>query len=102
MSPDAEKVLQGARALPAVEQIEVIAALIAGLDEDSPASFDEAWLGEIHRRSAEYDGGGVTPVPWEAVKARLARESAKLDPAMEQALADHRLMDDFGPSEEKA
>src|SRR5690348_17080578 len=71
MSPDAEKVLQTALALPAGEQVRLIEALIAALDQADPQPLDDAWMTEIQRRSAEYDAGKVTPVPWSMVRTSL-------------------------------
>ncbi len=68
MSPNTEQVLQVAQALPSVEQVELIEALIAGLDETDPQPLDDAWMAVIQRRSAEYDAGKVTPIPWSVVR----------------------------------
>jgi len=70
MSPGTEQVLQTALALPAAEQVALIEALIAELDQADPQPLDDAWMDEIRRRSAEYDAGKVTPIPWSAVRDR--------------------------------
>jgi putative addiction module component (TIGR02574 family) len=70
MSPAAEQILQTALALPAGEQVELIEALIAALDEVDPQPLDATWMAEIQRRSAEYDAGKVTPIPWSVVRER--------------------------------
>jgi putative addiction module component (TIGR02574 family) len=70
MGPATEQVLQTALALPADEQIELIEALIAALDEAKPQPLDDAWLAEIQRRSAEYDAGHVTAIPWSVIRER--------------------------------
>jgi putative addiction module component (TIGR02574 family) len=70
MSPVAEQVLQTALALSTGEQVELIEALIAALDEADPQPLGGAWMAEIQRRSAEYDAGKVTPVPWSVVRER--------------------------------
>jgi putative addiction module component (TIGR02574 family) len=70
MSPAAEQVLQTALALPAGEPVELIEALIAAFDEVDPQPLDAAWMTEIQRRSAEYDAGKVTPIPWSVVRER--------------------------------
>jgi putative addiction module component (TIGR02574 family) len=74
MSPNTEQVLQSALTLPAVEQVELIEALIAALDETDPQLLDDPWMVEIQRRSVEYDAGGVTPVPWSVVRDRARGE----------------------------
>lgn len=70
MTPTVEQVLQDALALPGPEQLELIDALIAAQDEADPQPLDEKWLAEIKRRSAEYDAGKITPIPWEVVRDR--------------------------------
>lgn len=70
MSPGTAELLQIAQSLPAGEQVELIGALIAGLDAADPRPLDDAWREEIRRRSAEYDAGGVTPIPWDVVRAK--------------------------------
>lgn len=69
MSPTAEQVFQAALSLAAPEQLELIEALIAELDQADPQPLDDAWIAEIQRRSAEYDAGKVTPIPWSVVRA---------------------------------
>jgi len=68
MTPNTQEVLNSAKALPAEAQLELIEALIAGLDEADPEPLDEASMTEIQQRSAEYDAGLVHPVPWSAVR----------------------------------
>jgi putative addiction module component (TIGR02574 family) len=70
MSPSTEQVLQAALSLPSAEQVELIEALIAAQDEADPQPLDEAWMAEIHRRSAEFDAGKATPIPWSVVRER--------------------------------
>lgn len=70
MSPGTEQVLQTALSLPSADQVELIEALIAAQDEADPQPLDDAWMAEIHRRSAEYDAGKATPVPWSVVRER--------------------------------
>ena len=76
MTPNTQEVLKSAKALPAEAQLELIEALIAGLDEAVPEALDEAALAEIQRRSAEYDAGLVQPVPWSAVRRGARRGEA--------------------------
>jgi len=77
MSPITRELLESARALPSAAQVELIEALIAGLDEVDPEPLDEATMAEIQRRSAEYDAGQVQPIPWSEVRARPRRESSR-------------------------
>jgi putative addiction module component (TIGR02574 family) len=76
MSPNTQEVLETAQALPTAAQVELIEALIAGLDETDPEPLDQAWMAEIQRRSADFDGGRVQPVPWSEVRDRARRGKA--------------------------
>jgi putative addiction module component (TIGR02574 family) len=70
MSPSTERLLESALALPVAEQVELIEALVAAMDQAHPQPLDEACMTEIRRRSAEYDAGKVTPIPWSVVRER--------------------------------
>jgi putative addiction module component (TIGR02574 family) len=74
MSQGVEKILQAAMALPDQEQLQLVAALLAAVDERGLRPFDDSWLAEIQRRSAEFDAGGIKPIPWSEVKERTHRE----------------------------
>jgi putative addiction module component (TIGR02574 family) len=71
VTPSIEQLFQAAQSLPEADQVELIDALITALDEAKPHPRDAAWLQEIQRRSAEYDAGQVTPIPWAEVRTRL-------------------------------
>ncbi len=73
MSPHTQEVLETAQALPTAAQVELIEALIAGLDEADPEPLDDAWMAEIQRRSAHFDAGQVQPIPWSEVRDRVRR-----------------------------
>src|SRR5262249_23298123 len=70
MSPTTEQILQAALALPDEEQLQLIEALLAALDHGGGRPFDDRWMTEIRRRSAEIDAGTAQPVPWLQVKQR--------------------------------
>ena len=70
MSPNTEQVLQSAQSLPPAEQVELIEALITAQDEADPQPLDDAWMAEIQRRSADFDDGKATPIPWAMVRER--------------------------------
>jgi putative addiction module component (TIGR02574 family) len=70
MSLSTEQVLQTALLLPSGDQVELIEALIAAQDEADPQPLDDAWMTEIQRRSAEFDAGKTTPIPWSVVRDR--------------------------------
>ena len=75
MSQGVQQLLQAALALSDEEQLQLVAALVAAVDERGLRPFDDSWLEEIRRRSAEYDAGGVQPSPWAEVKERARRGS---------------------------
>lgn len=68
MSQNVDQLLQAALALPDEEQLQLVAALVAAVDERGLRPFDDFWLEEIRRRSAEYDAGSVQAIPWAEVK----------------------------------
>jgi putative addiction module component (TIGR02574 family) len=70
-----DQLLQAALRLPDEEQLQLVSALLAAVEERGLRPFDDAWLEEARRRSAEYDAGAVRPVPWAEVKER-ARQKA--------------------------
>lgn len=71
MSTQYQDVLQAAMSLPEADRIELVDTLIASFEADKALPFDDAWLGEIQRRSAEYDAGVVEAAPWSVVKERV-------------------------------
>ncbi len=73
MSQGVQQHFQAALALSDEEQLQLVAALVAAVDERGLRPFDDSWLEEIRRRSAEYDAGGVQPIPWAEVKERARR-----------------------------
>jgi putative addiction module component (TIGR02574 family) len=70
MSQSVDQLLQAALALPDEEQLRLVAALVAAVDERGLRPFEDSWLTEIQRRSAEYDSGAVQAIPWGDVKQR--------------------------------
>lgn len=79
MTQAVHQLLESALALPDEEQLQLVAALLAAVDERGLRPFDDSWLAEIQRRSAEYDAGAVQPIPWAEVKERARREAARVD-----------------------
>ena len=73
MNRGAQEVLDAALALSDGEQLQLIAALVASVDERSLLPPDESWREEVRRGSDEYDAGGVTPISWTEVKERARR-----------------------------
>jgi putative addiction module component (TIGR02574 family) len=71
MSDVTEQLLQSVLALPQDERLQFVEALVAECDRDLARPFDEAWLVEIQRRSAEIDAGQAILSPWPEVKQRV-------------------------------
>ena len=74
MGQGVQELFQAALELSDEEQLQLVAALVAAVDERGLHPFDDSWLEEIQRRSAEYDDGAVKPIPWAEVKDRARRE----------------------------
>jgi putative addiction module component (TIGR02574 family) len=72
-----EQLLQAALKLPDEEQLQLVSALTAAVEERGLRPFDDTWLEEIRRRSAEYDAGGVQPIPWAEVKERARQRKSR-------------------------
>jgi putative addiction module component (TIGR02574 family) len=70
MTQKVDELLQAALALPDDEQLQLVAALNAAVEERGLQPLDDRWLEEIRRRSDEYDAGQVQPIPWSVVKER--------------------------------
>jgi putative addiction module component (TIGR02574 family) len=74
MSAAAQKVLESALGLPAEDREQIADALWDSLEHgDDEASVEKAWEAEIARRSKEIDEGKAELVPWEDVKAKIAK-----------------------------
>ena len=70
MSPDAQRLLDEARQLPAREREWLAEALL--IDEGASASeVESTWDAEIKRRIDEIDAGTVKMIPAEKVLARM-------------------------------
>jgi putative addiction module component (TIGR02574 family) len=74
MTQTVQQLLQSALSLPDEEQLQLLAAFLAAVDERGLRPFDDRWLAEIQRRSAEFDAGAVKPIPWSEVKEQIRRE----------------------------
>jgi putative addiction module component (TIGR02574 family) len=78
MTQSVDQLLQQALALSDDEQLQLVAALVAAVDERGPRPFDDSWLEVIRRRSDEFDAELVQPIPWSKVNARArSRETAR-------------------------
>jgi putative addiction module component (TIGR02574 family) len=76
VSQGVEHLLQAALALSDEEQLELVAALVAAVDERGLRPFDDSWIEEARRRSAEFDSGAVQAIPWAEVKERARRQAS--------------------------
>ena len=74
MQQNVDQVLQAALTLSDEDQLRLVSALAAAVEERGLRPFDDLWLGEIQRRSAEYDEGRVQAVSWSEVKERAHRQ----------------------------
>jgi putative addiction module component (TIGR02574 family) len=71
MSPTAEQILTSALNLSESERLELAEALLAASEPPGPEPTGEAWLAELHRRSAQIDAGDVILGSWQEVKQRV-------------------------------
>jgi hypothetical protein len=72
MSPAAEHLYQSALTLPEAEQVALADALLAGPDHPPvPGLTGEAYLAELHQRSAQSDE--VVWSNWEEARSRVHR-----------------------------
>jgi putative addiction module component (TIGR02574 family) len=77
MSQAAQQLLEMALRLPDEDQLNLLSALVSAVEERGLRPFDDDYMAEIQRRSAEFDAGNVTAIPWVEVRER-ARQ--KLNP----------------------
>ena len=68
MSLTTERILTSALALPEPERLELAEALLAASEPPAPEPTGDAWLAELHRRSAQIDAGEAVLTPWPGVK----------------------------------
>jgi putative addiction module component (TIGR02574 family) len=70
MSPTTEQ-LPSALTLPEAERLELAGALLAASEPPAPEPVGDAWVAELHRRSAQIDAGEAILTPWQEVKQRV-------------------------------
>lgn len=58
--------------LPRRDRADLARELIASLDEPEEQDVEAAWLVEAERRLADVERGATKPVPWDAVRERIA------------------------------
>jgi putative addiction module component (TIGR02574 family) len=71
MSPTTQQLLTSALTLPESERLELAEALLAASEPPPPEPTGDAWLAELHRRSAQIDAGEAVLSPWLEVKQRV-------------------------------
>ena len=74
MAPKTEEILEFAKALSPDEQVELIEALVAGLDERDPQPLSQAEMDLLDRRIANMDAHPESGLTWEEVKAHVRRK----------------------------
>jgi putative addiction module component (TIGR02574 family) len=72
--PDYQSILSAASELPVADRLRLIDELAASVPDDQTPSLAEAWLEEIHRRSAEIESGAVPTESWDVVRSRLFKK----------------------------
>jgi putative addiction module component (TIGR02574 family) len=74
MNASVEHLLQEALKLPDEQQLQLVSALVSAVEQRRLRPFDDFWLHEIKRRSAEYDAGTIQAIPWAEVKECARRK----------------------------
>jgi putative addiction module component (TIGR02574 family) len=77
MNQTVDHLLQEALKLTDEEQLQLVSALTAAVEERGLRPFDDSWLEEAQRRSAEFDAGSVQPIPWAEVKERARQRTRR-------------------------
>jgi putative addiction module component (TIGR02574 family) len=77
MSDRVRQLLDQVLGLSDEEQLELVAALSSAFDERGLRPFDESWLAEIQRRSAEFDSGSVQAIPWAEVRQKGRQQASQ-------------------------
>jgi len=70
-----DTVLQDALSLSDSDRLQLVESLIASFEESGSAAFDDAWLAEIKRRTAEIESGSVPLIPWNEVKKTVRQRA---------------------------
>jgi putative addiction module component (TIGR02574 family) len=75
MNQKSEAIISDAMLMPDEDRAMIAEKLIASLDHEFEKDAEIAWQTELQKRVNEIDGGKVTCVPWEQVRARLRKNS---------------------------
>jgi putative addiction module component (TIGR02574 family) len=71
MAKDVTSLFRDASELSEQDRATLAGLLLESLEAEPEPDVQAAWLGEIERRVAEVESGGVQTVPWEEVRRRL-------------------------------
>lgn len=77
MSPNAQKLLDQARLLPAAQFYWLIGEMLQEGDGSSEAEIEASWKAEVERRVEAADAGTGTTNSWEEVEAPLRARLAR-------------------------
>lgn len=75
MSANRENLYKEAMSLDLKERTDLIAMLLASLDDGSDEGVEAAWLAEVERRLEAVDSGHTQPVPWTEARSRIFSRS---------------------------
>ena len=75
MAASRDDIFKKALGLSEADRAELIGVLVDSLDSETEEGVEEAWRLEVERRARELESGAVRSIPWDDVKARLARAS---------------------------
>jgi putative addiction module component (TIGR02574 family) len=74
MAPKVEEVLANAKALTHDEQVELIEALVAGLDDSEPQVLTRDEMDLLDQRIANMDAHPESGVTWDQIKTHVRRK----------------------------
>lgn len=71
MSVSRENLYKAAMSLDSKERADLIAMLLASLQDETDGGVESAWLDEIERRLASLDSGETLSVAWSEARSRI-------------------------------
>jgi len=77
MPREAAQLLHEALELPPEQRAALADSLLGSLDTNVDADAEQAWREEIEQRVSSIEDGSASLVPWEEVKARIARRFSR-------------------------
>ena len=76
MSASREDLYQEAMGLDPKERADLIAMLLASLDDGADEGVEAAWLEEVEKRLEALESGRTQPIPWSEARSRIFSRSA--------------------------